>query len=134
MNLTEGLPSTAEGWWELAKQMPEVAGPWEMDYTEEQRVGVMMVRRDIRTREPVVRVYGPLYLPTSPFYTDPNAPPHERRWWICAFYGRYSFIHVTDPERKTGAHFDTILKAQRQADIEMKQYNWLLVGAEKEPE
>lgn len=118
----------------MLKKMPDVAGPWEMHYTEEQRVKVMMARWDARDwTKKVVLVYGPLYLPTSPFYTATDPPKEERRWWVCSFFDRFSFINLRNPEGH-GAFFDSITKAQRAADIELKKYNWLLVGSEREPD
>lgn len=123
------LPETAEAWWKLAQQMPRVAGPWQMHYTEEQRVQVMMVRRDIRTYEPVVMAYGPHF-----HIKNLDDPDRERRWWIAAFQGDSRFMGCAQrsQEEGGGGFHETIEKAQQAADAVLRQYGWLLVEEGKE--
>lgn len=124
------LPTTAEDWWELAKKIPQVAGPWQMHYTEEQRVQVMMVRRDIRTREQVVMVYGPHFHPMGSLL---DRDPKERRWWIAAFHGYWSFLGCAQSEKPGGGAFhETIELAQEAADLALKKYSVLLVEEGRE--
>ena len=126
---TWSRPETAEAWWELARQIPSVAGPWQMHYTEEQRVGVMMVRRDIRTYEPVVMVYGPHF---HPMKRTPQE--NERCWWIAAFHGELSWMGCAQKDRAAGggAFHETIELAQQAADWDLKKYGWLLVEEGRE--
>lgn len=118
------LPKTAEAWWELAQKIPKVAGPWEEHCTEEQRVKVLRVRRDIRAYEKIVIVYGPHFHPM-----DINAAKRERRWWIAAFLGELNWMGCAQKSHEEGcsAFHETMEQAQQAADRKLTEYGWLLV-------
>ena len=124
---------TAKEWWELLNSAPNIAGPWQGYWTEEQRVREMRVRRLSRLgyREIIALVYGPL----MPMF-DYSGDETKRTMWAVHFMKGYDTngwrIHNgTGIYDSLPGQFESMEAAMAAADARLVKEGWLLLDNEE---
>ena len=124
-------PKTPEEWWELLNSAPNVASPWHEYRTEDQRVNLMMVRRDSKLGrgEVVAIVYGP-HFPVGDYQ---HREEKDRTEWIVAFKQGYENGRGYGVDLKGGfsyclpGRFTSVAAGMAAADEKLTKDGWLLV-------